>query len=214
MYPLGTFWNVTHGEFLAGQWLGLGAFTTMAWVQPLVRELMSYKSWGIADKTKKEGKVTHGRYILRSCLFPPSNLIESSVGFEILAWKLFSLRTSKALFHYLLTSGIATKESDTILVLHVISLSLCLSELLFFIPRTLQYHWYLSILLLWVICIHCVGPLWSLFNLKTSYRKVALYNFFDNSLVCFICSIFQKLDFLNWFSNFLFSLFVLFFWKS
>jgi len=126
MYPLGTFWNVTHGEFLAGQWLGLGAFTIMAWVQPLVRELMSCKSWGIADKTKKEGKVTHGRYILRSCLFPPSNLIESSVGFEILAWKLFSLRTSKALFHYLLTSGIATKESDTILVLHVISLSVSL----------------------------------------------------------------------------------------
>lgn len=202
------------GNSLAGQWLGLGAFTTVAWVQSLVRELISYKSWGMVDKRKKR-KVTCGRYILRSCLFPPSNLIESLVGYEILAWKLFSLRTSKALFHYLLTSGIATKESDTILVLHVISsLSLCLSERLFFIPRTLQYHWYLSILLLWVICIHCAGPLWSLFNLKTSFRKVFLYNFFDNSLVCFICSIFQKFDFLNWFSKFLFSLFVLFFWKS
>lgn len=115
------------GNSLAGQWLGLGAFTTVAWVQTLVRELISCESWVIAEQRKKEKKVTHGRYILRSCLFPPSNLIESSVGYEILAWKLFSLRTSKALFHYLLTSGIATKESDTILVLHVIS-SLSVSQ--------------------------------------------------------------------------------------
>ena len=108
------------GNSLAGQWLGLGAFTTVAWVQSLVRELISCKSWGMSDKRKKK-KMTCGRYILRSCLFPPSNLNESLVGYEILAWKLFSLRTSKALFLYILTSRIATKESDTILVLHVIS---------------------------------------------------------------------------------------------
>ena len=44
------------GNSLAGQWLGLGAFTTVAWVQPLVRELISYKSWVIADQRKKEKK--------------------------------------------------------------------------------------------------------------------------------------------------------------
>ena len=39
------------------QQLGLGIFTAMAWVQPLVRELKSCKPYGVAkNKNKKERK--------------------------------------------------------------------------------------------------------------------------------------------------------------
>ena len=158
--------------------------------------------------------MTHGTYILRSCLFLPSNLIESSVGYEILAWKLFSVRTSKALFHYLLTSSIATKESDTILVLHVISsLSLSLRTFILYPQNSAISLISINTIVvshLYSLCWAFVEPIQS----ENILQESCLYNFFDNSLVCFICSIFQKLDFLNWFSNFLFSLFVLFFWKS
>ena len=36
------------------QWLGLGAFTAVAWVQSLVGELRSYKLCSAAKKKKKE----------------------------------------------------------------------------------------------------------------------------------------------------------------
>ena len=38
------------------QWLGLGTFTAMAWVQSLVRELRSYKPLGVDKKKKKRKK--------------------------------------------------------------------------------------------------------------------------------------------------------------
>ena len=39
-----------YGNFLAVQWLGLGAFIAGAWVQSLVRELRSQKPQGMAKK--------------------------------------------------------------------------------------------------------------------------------------------------------------------
>ena len=199
------------GNSLAGQWLGLGVFTTVAWVQSLVRELISCKSWGMADKRKKK-KVTCGSYILRSCLFPPSNLNESLVGYEILAWKLFSLRTSKALFLYILTSRIATRvwyhPSSACDLFSLSQNFYSLSPELCNITDIYQYYCCESFVFI-VLGLCGTYSIW-----KHPSGKFFLYNFIDNSLVCFICSIFQKFDFLNWFSKFLFSLFVLFFWKS
>ena len=42
--------NLILGYSLAIQWLGLGTFTAMAWVQPLVKELRSYKPRGMAKR--------------------------------------------------------------------------------------------------------------------------------------------------------------------
>ena len=41
------------GSSLVAQWLGFQAFTTMAWVQPLVRELRSCKLYSTAKKKEK-----------------------------------------------------------------------------------------------------------------------------------------------------------------
>ena len=43
------------GNFLAVQWLGLGAFIAMAWLQSLVRELRSCKL-AVQPKEKKKKK--------------------------------------------------------------------------------------------------------------------------------------------------------------
>ena len=43
------------GDSLAVQWLRLGAFTAVAWVQFLVRELRHHKPQGVAKQRKKEG---------------------------------------------------------------------------------------------------------------------------------------------------------------
>ena len=40
------------------QWLGLGTFTAMAWVQSLVRELRSYKPLGVDKKKEEEERRT------------------------------------------------------------------------------------------------------------------------------------------------------------
>ena len=44
------------GNSLAVQWLGLGTFTTMYWVQSLIWELRSCKPQGVATKKKKNWK--------------------------------------------------------------------------------------------------------------------------------------------------------------
>ena len=44
--------DLTSGNSLAAQWLGLSAFTAVAWVQSLVRELRSHKPRGVARKKK------------------------------------------------------------------------------------------------------------------------------------------------------------------
>ena len=53
------------------QWLGLGAFTALAWVQSLVGELRSQKPRGAAkkkkEKKKKEKSVSCGQHIVGSC---------------------------------------------------------------------------------------------------------------------------------------------------
>ena len=49
--------NKRGGNSLVVQWLGLGAFTAVAQVQPLVKELRSLKPCGIApqNKIRQEG---------------------------------------------------------------------------------------------------------------------------------------------------------------
>ena len=51
--------KVPGGVLLAVQWLGLSAFTAMAQVQSLVRELRSCKSHGMAKKKKKKKILKH-----------------------------------------------------------------------------------------------------------------------------------------------------------
>ena len=46
--------NERGGNSLAVQWLGLGAFTSVAWVQSLVGEVRSCKPRGTAKKKKKK----------------------------------------------------------------------------------------------------------------------------------------------------------------
>ena len=53
----------TLGNFLVVQWLRLGTFTAVEWVQSLVKELRSHKFHGVAKKqktttTKKKQKKT------------------------------------------------------------------------------------------------------------------------------------------------------------
>ena len=48
------FFKVSQWSSLVVQWLGLGIFTTMAWVQSLVLELRSYKLHGKSKKWKKK----------------------------------------------------------------------------------------------------------------------------------------------------------------
>ena len=45
--------NSVLGNSLTVQWLGLGIFTTMAWVQSLVGELRSHEPHGVAEKKKE-----------------------------------------------------------------------------------------------------------------------------------------------------------------
>ena len=45
--------KTTLGSSLAVQWLGLGAFTVMLWVQSLLRELRAHKLSGAAKKKEK-----------------------------------------------------------------------------------------------------------------------------------------------------------------
>ena len=42
---------------LVGLWIGLQAFTIMAWVQSLVRELRSYKLCGMIKKTERKPNI-------------------------------------------------------------------------------------------------------------------------------------------------------------
>ena len=46
------------------QWLGLSAFTAVAQVQSLVRELKSHKPWGVA-KNKKQNKQANKKHVQR-----------------------------------------------------------------------------------------------------------------------------------------------------
>ena len=46
-------WSVITGNSLEVQWLGLGTFTAVAWVQSLVTELRSHKLCGMIQKKKK-----------------------------------------------------------------------------------------------------------------------------------------------------------------
>ena len=55
---------VKWGNSLAVQWLGLGAFTAVAWVQSPVGELKSCKLWGVAKKKKKVGKMDLSKHTL------------------------------------------------------------------------------------------------------------------------------------------------------
>ena len=52
------------GNFLAVQWLGLGAFIAMAWLQSLVRELRSCK---LAVQPKEKKKKAKARFEGMAC---------------------------------------------------------------------------------------------------------------------------------------------------
>ena len=54
------------GNFLAVQWLGLGAFIAMAWLQSLVRELRSCKL-AVQPKGKKKKKKAKARFEGMAC---------------------------------------------------------------------------------------------------------------------------------------------------
>ena len=43
-----------YGNLLAGQWLGLPAFTAEAWVQSLIRELRFCMPYSVAKKKKDD----------------------------------------------------------------------------------------------------------------------------------------------------------------
>ena len=54
---------------MVGPWLGLGTFTAMAWVQPLVKELRSHKPCGTA---KGKISIVQRNFVpIQRCSFPP-----------------------------------------------------------------------------------------------------------------------------------------------
>lgn len=108
-------------------------------------------------------------------------LIESLAGYEIIAWKLFSLQTSDIIplssyFWYCYWE--VWYHSDFVCDLFPL-------RAFFFIPRTLQYHDDMlccGSFLFIVLTLCCTHSIWKL----TSLRNVFLYKFLDNFLDYFI----------------------------
>ena len=69
--------NSVLGKSLVVQWLGLGIFTAMAWVQSLVGELRSHEPHGMEKKKKRNSALSLHIFYKSNIILQKKNLIKT-----------------------------------------------------------------------------------------------------------------------------------------